>query len=114
VKNMKSESTPAELASLKTEPVITDNKTAPNPGSPITYEDCIAIIENASASGDVAATKAALSQLRGFFDKRIGKKKSDDEKDGGSSVKRAIESTRKFAKYEPKPVAQNEAQSLFS
>jgi len=68
-----------------------------------TYEEGVTIVANALSVPDIAQKDDALRSVEAFFNKRIAKKSSSDEKEGLSSVKRALESNRKFKPFEKPP-----------
>lgn len=68
-----------------------------------TYEDALLVINAVKDEQSVANLHAALMKLKGFFDRRVGKKKSEVERNSGSAVKKAIESRRTYTRYETKP-----------
>jgi hypothetical protein len=81
--------------------------------APKTYEDCISIIAGLESESSLDNMKLGLKKLSAFFNARVGKKKTEDERDGGAAVKRAISSGRNFKKYEAKPIADAPANSPF-
>lgn len=64
-----------------------------------TYETCTAEIKEALGSADIQRKDDALKRIEAFFQKRIAKKSSDDEKNGTGTVKRAIESSRTWKPF---------------
>jgi hypothetical protein len=81
---------------------------------PNTYEDCLQIIAGLESESSSDNLKAGIKKLSHFFNKRVGKKKGEDDRDGGGAVKRALSSNRNFKKYESKPIAQEAAKSPFA
>jgi hypothetical protein len=97
--------------------VETKTSTPPLPVSasgPDTYEDCLLIISGMENENDASNLKAGIKKLGAFFNKRVGKKKKEDDRDGGAAVKRAITGGRGFKKYEAKPVEAQPAASPFA
>jgi len=79
---------------------------APSAAKPLTptaltsYEAGIALIDGILSSGDMNAKDDVLKQIKTFFEKRVAKKASGDQKDGFGYVKKTLESQRSFKKYE--------------
>lgn len=76
-----------------------------------TYEEGVKIVAAALAVPDIAQKDDALRSVEAFFNKRIAKKSSSDEKEGLSSVKRALESNRKFKPFDKPPAETPVAQA---
>lgn len=92
-------------------PSATEVKPAAEPpkaGALSTYEECKDAIVAAKAGGPEACTNV-ITQLEAFFDKRLKKKASMDEKEGVGAVKRAVEASRTFKKYESPATKHDEA-----
>jgi hypothetical protein len=66
-----------------------------------TYEDCLQAADAALKASEQSAKDVALGRIKAFFEKRISKKASQDERDGSGAVKRAVESGRKFKMFTP-------------
>jgi len=71
---------------------------------PDTYEDCLNVLEALDAEPDIGNVKQGLTKVKAFFKKRIGQKKSREDRDGGSAVKTALAAGRTFQKYERKAI----------
>jgi hypothetical protein len=73
---------------------------------PTTFEECLKMIDEVttSATASLDDAKSALRRLKGFFDKRIGKKQASAEQDGTNALKRTFEQNQKYKKYEPQPL----------
>jgi hypothetical protein len=86
-------------------PESTPKIEAPAPNTeiaPTTYEECMALLESTKSETEPANLRAALNKLGGFFKTRVGKRKTETDRDGGAAVKTALAATRTFKAFTPK------------
>jgi hypothetical protein len=94
------------MNNTETVPAPSAPSAAPKSSIPATYEDCMTIIDACLSSSSAADdnTKAELRRLKAFFEKRIGKRSAEAERDGVGALKRTFDAKPAFTKYEPKPL----------
>lgn len=74
-----------------------------------TYEDCQKAVEQAlDANADAQAKQDVLKRLQTFFETRIAKKASKDEKEGAAYVKRAVQEKRSFTPFKAREKTSDE------
>lgn len=98
---------PAATAIPSTSPPVTTSAAVVIPDNIASYEDGVKAVEAALASSDVTMKDDVLRKVLKLFNTRIAKRSSDSEKDGVATVKRSLESNRRFygqLRSQPNPV----------
>jgi len=78
-----------------------------------TYEDCLTALSTAENDTDLGNVKATLRKVKSFFETRVSKKKNTSAEAGFNATKNAIETNRRFKKYEPATLEATPTKSLF-
>jgi hypothetical protein len=69
---------------------------ASTPSKLATFEDCLTLVTAAIAATEIGSKDEALRKIEGFFKDRIARKAKNEDRDGTTSVRNAIEASRSF------------------